>query len=486
SYEDLSPYLDRMCNGEEDVLVKGKPVIYATTSGTTGKPKFIPVTSSTLKEGHKLIKDIWIYHLGKSKKRFITGKVLAVVSPSTEGHTPDGTPFGSTSGHIYKNIKKIVQNKYVIPSFVMDIEDYNTKYYVILLLALRESRITYISTANPSTILLLCRKMNEWINDLISDIAIGSLKPGLSLSGEERQKVEALLKPHHKRAKRLRHFHTKHGTLRPKEIWPHLAALGCWTGGNAGTFLSEIKPYFNPETEIRELGYLASEMRGSLPISPGSSEGILTINENFFEFVEIEEWNSNEKAGSTRFKMAHEVETGKEYYIFITNNSGLYRYNMNDIVRVTGKYLSTPLITFLQKGKGVTNITGEKLYENQFTSAVEKAKKKLKLPLHFYMGIANTEKCYYEVVAEFNGTTDDSVEKEFIDLVDQYLGKINCEYEAKRKSLRLNKASLEKLPSGSYEKFKTRRVQNGQREGQFKIVSLTSDQAIKNELWDRV
>ncbi|MCP4132071.1 MAG: GH3 auxin-responsive promoter family protein, partial [bacterium] len=47
SYEDLSPYLDRMCNGEEDVLVKGKPVIYATTSGTTGKPKFIPVTSST-------------------------------------------------------------------------------------------------------------------------------------------------------------------------------------------------------------------------------------------------------------------------------------------------------------------------------------------------------------------------------------------------------------------------------------------------------
>ena len=41
-YEDLRPYIERHKNGEENVLFQGKAKLYATTSGTTNEPKWIP------------------------------------------------------------------------------------------------------------------------------------------------------------------------------------------------------------------------------------------------------------------------------------------------------------------------------------------------------------------------------------------------------------------------------------------------------------
>ena len=43
-YEGLKPYVDRVVNGEENVLWKGKPIYFAKTSGTTSGAKYIPLT----------------------------------------------------------------------------------------------------------------------------------------------------------------------------------------------------------------------------------------------------------------------------------------------------------------------------------------------------------------------------------------------------------------------------------------------------------
>ena len=61
----------------------------------------------------------------------------------------------------------------------------------------------------------------------------------------------------------------------------------------------------------------------------------------------------------------------REYYIFFTTTSGLYRYDINDVIKVTGRYNQTPQIIFLRKGRGMTNITGEKLSVNQVIEAVQ-------------------------------------------------------------------------------------------------------------------
>ena len=62
---------------------------------------------------------------------------------------------------------------------------------------------------------------------------------------------------------------------------------------------------------------------------------------------------------------------GRRYYVLFTTAAGLYRYFMNDLVEVTGFFHRTPLLRFVQKGKGVTSLTGEKLYEAQAIEAVQ-------------------------------------------------------------------------------------------------------------------
>ncbi|TMN46198.1 GH3 auxin-responsive promoter family protein, partial [Pseudoalteromonas piscicida] len=107
-----------------------------------------------------------------------------------------------------------------------------------------------------------------------------------------------------------------------------------------------------------DLGYLASEIRGSVPLDLNRGDGVLTIEDNFFEFIRTDEIdNANPKT-----YLADEIELGSQYYLFFTNKAGLYRYNINDIVQVTGFVGNTPKFVFVQKGKGITNITGEKIY----------------------------------------------------------------------------------------------------------------------------
>ena len=57
--------------------------------------------------------------------------------------------------------------------------------------------------------------------------------------------------------------------------------------------------------------------------------------------------------------LADEVEEGTNYHVVITTTGGLYRYAMNDVVRVTGFHDGSPLIRFLYKGSHVKNIAGE-------------------------------------------------------------------------------------------------------------------------------
>ena len=67
---------------------------------------------------------------------------------------------------------------------------------------------------------------------------------------------------------------------------------------------------------------------------------------------------------------AHEVQEGRSYFIVPTTTFGLYRYQIHDLVRVTGFYNRTPLIEFLSKGSHFANITGEKLSEYHVAQAM--------------------------------------------------------------------------------------------------------------------
>ena len=73
---------------------------------------------------------------------------------------------------------------------------------------------------------------------------------------------------------------------------------------------------------------------------------------------------------------------------------------MNDVIRVEGFKNKTPRIKFIQKGRGVTNITGEKIYEGQLIDAMSVTESEMNLSSKFFLMIANEKDSNYELYIE--------------------------------------------------------------------------------------
>ena len=137
SFETLRPYVERHKQGETDILFPGKPDMYATTSGTTSEPKWIPMTHKYLKDVYGKMSHIWTWNFVKHRNRIFGGHIFTTVGKECEGYAPDGTLFGSVSGVLVRDIPPIIKKHYTAPASVMSIPDYAARNYTLMRLALR-------------------------------------------------------------------------------------------------------------------------------------------------------------------------------------------------------------------------------------------------------------------------------------------------------------------------------------------------------------
>ena len=473
TYEDLKPYIDAELSGKHGQLTDAKPVLFAMTSGTTGDAKYIPVTPESRKAKADLM-NVWLSAFHRDHPDIFSGRVLSVVSPEVEERAPDGTPCGAESGHAYRNAPAPVRSLYSCPYEVFEIEDYEARYYTILRIAAAQS-LSLLVSVNPSTLLVLCERLAQHTKSIINDIRNGGLSERFDVSPAIREKIQSYLNADPARAGELQKLAATHrNKLVPKAIWPQLAAVACWQGGTVGTYLDKLKPYFPENIPFRDLGYLASELRGSVPLFDDADSGVLAITTNVLEFLPADK---ECKPRRDRLRLADALEPGQRYYIYVTTLGGLYRYEMNDIVEVTAFHKKTPMIRFVQKGKGMVSFTGEKLSEAQVLSAVEQSFQPVTGKYEFIsaVGEMNGGSPRYAFLTEFDKVPGPSKLKELVAELDKSLCGQNPEYASKRKSLRLDSPVLRVVRRGEFDKFRKRKVSNGGPDGQFKILRLTDD-----------
>ncbi len=486
SYEDIKVDMERVVSGAKNVFTAEAPVMFAQTSGTTGDPKYVPVTPTCRGREHSDQMSTWTYHAQKSHPGLFAQKVVSLVSPAIEGYTPAGIPYGSTSGHIYKNMPGLIRNTYSIPYEVFEIEDYGAKYFAIMRIAL-EHRVRMLATANPSSVIKMCEKADIHSEDIIRDIHDGTLSQSFSIEQQIREAVEKNFRANSKRAAELETFCNKRGgKLIPADYWPELKMIGCWKGGSVGHYLTKFPQWFSPDVgrgvPVRDMGYLSSEARGSIPLSEEGSKGVLTVATNFVEFVEVEELEEKrDDFTSWHFLTVGDLEMDKEYYIFFTTSGGLYRYDINDIVKVAGIYNKTPEIIFVRKGRGMTNITGEKVSVNQIISTVQKASEVTGAIADHFKAEADHEKSRYIFRVEFSSRKKDAEYQSFLQELDSHLKIINIEYKAKRDSQRLGAPVLHVMQEGWYERSRKKQVEDGMRAFQAK-TQLLSPEALATQL----
>ena len=164
-------------------------------------------------------------------------------------------------------------------------------------------------------------------------------------------------------------------------LWPHLRRISCWTHGTAAQYLPELAARF-PGVEIAPKGLMATEGITTVPNESGQLE--LTPF-GFFEFLPTESPHSP--------LLAHEIEVHRTYTVVMTTNSGLYRYNTGDQVRVEGfSSAQRPYLRFVGREGFISDLAGEKLSEPFVAQCLAQvfqmpvAEKALLVPDHTHLG----------------------------------------------------------------------------------------------------
>ena len=473
SFETLRPYVERHKNGEENVLFPGKPDMYATTSGTTAQPKWIPMTHKYLKDVYGKMSHIWTWNFVKHRSRIFGGHIFTTVGKECEGYAPDGTLYGAVSGVLVRDIPPIIKKHYTAPSCVMSIPDYGARNYTLMRLALQHRDVTLWATANPSTILELLRVLNENVELMIHDIELGSLTEDYDIPFDIRDELDAYMSPKPERAAELRQILAEKGKLEPKDFWPWLQYLSTWKCGNTKIYMDKYMDQFDwDKTFYQELGYIATECRFGFSLDD-TNESVMFPHFHYYEFVEESELDQPNK----HFLQIYELEQGKRYNAYVTTYSGLFRYNMNDLIEVGGKFRETPTVHMVGKVNGIVSMTGEKLFEPQFLDAVHQAEDETGIKTKFFVGFADVEESKYHFYYEFENEKIRQEEAEaFTKVVDEKLQHINLEYESKRQSFRLHDPETHILLSNAYARFKAACLKDGFRDGQFKFNLLMQDE----------
>lgn len=452
TYEDHHPYMERVLQGNVTALFAPgtRVLMFAMTSGTTGEPKRLPITAELFRE-YRLGWLIWAAGVYGDHRHLMHKKTLQLTSDWQLSQTPCGAPCGQISGLAATTRPKVTQRMFLPPPVATRIHDSAAKHYTSLRFALAARNVGIIITANPSTLVELARRADHQRESLIRDIHDGTLT--YSIPQEVRDALSRQIgRRDPKRARELQRLVESHGALLPKHAWPDLSVLAVWTGGSVGVFLPQLAELYG-DTAVRDHGLSASEGRMSIPLTDGTSAGVLDYYHHYFEFIPVEEHESM----SPTVLEAHELEVGRDYYIILTTSGGLYRYNIHDVVRCVGFQGQAPLVDFLNKGKNFSNLTGEKISEHQAIRAVEKSFQELRLPIDVFT-LAPAMELQPRYVLLIERQTHQGRAAELAARVQANLEQLNEEYAAKSVSGRLLPIQVREVPAGTWTALRRERT----------------------------
>lgn len=453
-YELVSDAIEEVKQGDHQALLgsANKLLMFSLSSGTTAESKYIPITEQFLAD-YRRGWQTWGIKTMDDHPALNALNIVQLTSDYDRFRTEGGTPCGNISGLVIAMQRPVVRLMYSVPGIVAKIRDPQAKQYAALRLSIADRNVGMITTANPSTLLILANMANDSREDLVRDLFDGTISSKYEISQDLRNKLRWLSRRRRKRAQELEAIIERTGTLYPKDFWHRTGVLAVWTGGSAGVYLDHLKPQYG-DVAIRDHGLHASEGRMTIPFADNTASGVLDVMSHYFEFIPEAEYGSNKPV----VLQSHELEEGQAYYILLTTSSGLYRYDIQDVVRCTGFHGTTPKLEFLHKGAHISNITGEKVSESQVADAVTSAANGHIRMRYFTIAPVWGEPPQYELFVEENDISAEQERSRFAQDVDGRLQTINCEYREKRETGRLAPMVCVPLANGTWDRFVSNRV----------------------------
>ena len=377
TYEELKGDIDRMRQGETDILWPGRVKWYAKSSGTTNdKSKFIPVSNEGLQKIHYAggRDSVAIYLRNNPQSRMFDGKGLILGGSHAPNYNLKDSLVGDLSAILIENINPLVNLVRVPKKQTALLSDFEVKRERIAREAMNKN-VTNISGV-PSWMLSVLTCMMEMT-----------------------------------------------GKKHLEEVWPNIEVF--FHGGVA--FTPYRKQYeqliTSPRMHYMET-YNASEGFFGIQDDPADKSMLLMLDYGvFYEFIPMDGGDPVPLWG---------VETGKNYAMVISTSCGLWRYEIGDTVQFT----STNPYKFIISGrtKHFINAFGEELIVDNAEQGLAYACEQTGAEVLEYTAApvfmdANA-KCRHQWLIEFSKPPQDM--QQFADLLDRRLQEINSDYEAKR------------------------------------------------------
>lgn len=388
-YDDYSPYIQRMMEGEENLLSKNAPVHYALTTGSIGVPKYVPVSEKELKKYVKYSLEMAFgvadeYYRNTTGRGCPIGLGLNAIEMKVK-ETKTGVDQGSISGTLMKSAKSIVPFilsspwEVICPDKKMDMK------YLKIRLALQNKDLAFMDCAFLSGLVDLMDYMRDNYEMLCDDIEKGTINEDVDVPPEVRESLMKTLKPDKARADELRlEFSDGFDSPIVPRIWPRMSWIGGIGTGGFFPYVKRMRKYTGKSIPFNNLCYAASESFMAVARHMSDTSYVLLPDGGFYEFIPVNDGDENHTLN------IDELEIGEDYEIVITNLSGFYRYRINDVVRVTGYYNETPILKFIYRKNQLLSIAGEKTNEEYLRWAIENFARESRVSVNDYSIFADT------------------------------------------------------------------------------------------------
>ena len=335
-YEDITDCVQKVMDGVSDELFVGKIVAFESTGGSSGGKKWIPYSSHSLFDFRAAILP-WLGDLIE-RYRMGLGRAYWAISPVLrEQRDVNGVPLGmSDGGYLGEDIALAFDSMSAVDASVgllSNLEEWRLETLTDLL---RAVDLEFVSVWSPTFFLHLLDAIEENRR---------ALKQRFS------QEKEALYRLD---------LYRDSGFSELCGLWPNLKLISCWRDAGSAYYARELEKRMNG-VPLQGKGLLLTE---GVVTTPGVEDvPLLSFQSGFFEFID--------DRGNLHFM--EDVVEGQMYEVVMSTAGGLYRYRAGDVVSCEGFKEEVPILRFVGRRSGVSDLVGEKLTDAFVSQCLENA-----------------------------------------------------------------------------------------------------------------
>ncbi|MER8012045.1 GH3 auxin-responsive promoter family protein [Streptomyces sp. NPDC094149] len=354
THEEMMPWIERTMDGERNVLTADDPVVYFSSSGTTGHEKHIPVTRTYMESTFLPFLHAAFAPLLQTLPQALAAPeaVLNLWQDPTAPirRTRKGQPHIGASQVDYREFGEASAlgpgsgaTWGRIPEELVSAIPWDRSYYKLRLAA--EQDIRLFLCVNPAMVAALPYQLRVLWPRLVEDIAAGSLdgRPHAAPNPDRAKEIE-------------RHART-FGTVHPYHLWPRLSAVFVWNSALASLYLPRVREMYGPGVQLVSAPVASCEGPVAVPVdlAPGAP---LYLPGCVYEFVPAD----GPLLADSETLLVSELEENQDYHVILSHVGGLYRCAVNDVVRVVGRLGRTPRVEYAGRNI-VRSAAGEALTE---------------------------------------------------------------------------------------------------------------------------